>query len=159
MSEMTEAGVGTGTANTSTNLGRAALAGVLAGLVFGLMIQFVLERMTAIGAMYTLGDPSLTVGWVAHFVHSGVFGLLFGVLTWWGAVGERTRSLPGSAAAGAGFGALLWFVNIGFIWPLWLNAVGVGSGLSVPYFAPRPLAGHVVWGLLLGALYWALTEN
>lgn len=157
MSEQTATVAETG-ASTSTDLGRAAIAGVLAGLVFGVMIQFVLGRMTAIGAMYTLGDPSLSVGWAAHLGHSAIFGVLFGVLAWSRAVGDRVATPGGAALAGGTFGALLWAVNIGFIWPVWLNTVGVGGGLPVPYVAPRPLVGHLVWGVLLGVLYWGLQK-
>jgi hypothetical protein len=157
MSEQTVTGFSTDGADTSTRLLRAALAGVAAGVVFGLMIQFVLERMTAIGAMYTLGEPSVSVGWVAHMAHSALFGVVFAVVTWWRPLEERVGSPAGSSLAGAGFGFVLWFVNIGFVWPLWLNAVGVEM-LSFPYLAPRPLVGHLIWGVLLGAGFWVLSE-
>lgn len=127
----------------------------VAGIVFGLIIQFVLQRMTAIGALYTLGEPSLSIGWIAHIAHSGIFAVVY-------AMGTRYGPLPGLADSpltgvltGAGFGLLLWLVNIGFIWPVWLNAVGV-SQLSVPYLLPeaaRPLIGHFVWGSLLGGIF------
>jgi hypothetical protein len=110
--------------------------------------------MEAIGAMYTLGRASLSVGWAAHVGHSLVFATLFGVLT-------RAESLRRYADApatgivlGAGFGFLLWFVNIGFIWPVWLGAVGFAD-LPVPYHARaiQPLLGHLLWGGLVGLLF------
>jgi len=136
----------------------AALAGVLAGLVFGLMIQNVLGRMPAIGAMYTLGDPSLSVGWVAHLGHSAIFGAVFALVATLGPVRELAASRVGAAAAGVGFGAVLWAVNIVFVWPLWLNAVGLPNAPSVPFVGVQPLVGHVVWGGLLGALYPSLRD-
>lgn len=146
-------------ADTTNDLTNAALAGILAGIVFGLLIQFVIQRMPAIGALYTLGEPSLTVGWVAHFAHSAIFGVAFGVVSWWAPVAKRTTSAVGSSLAGAGYGATLWLVNIVFIWPLWLNAVGVEM-LPFPYLASvRPLFGHLLWGGLMGALYWGLQRQ
>jgi two-component system OmpR family sensor kinase len=132
----------------------AAVAGVVAGLVFGVMIQFVLERMVIIGAMYTLGEPSLSVGWMAHLVHSAVFGVVYAGLGGLGVYGGLADDPKTGVATGAAFGFALWFVNIGFLWPVWLNLVGVGT-LAVPYHfeAVRPLVGHLVWGGILGVLF------
>jgi len=131
----------------------AALAGVLAGLAFGLMIQNVLGRMPAIGAMYTLGDPSLSVGWVAHIGHSAIFGAVFALVAQAGAVRRLAASRLGAVGAGLAFAGTLWAVNIVFVWPLWLNAVGVPNAPAFPFLGVRPLVGHLLWGGLLGALY------
>lgn len=132
----------------------AAAAGLVAGLVFGLLIQFVLERMTTIGALYTLGEPSLSVGWIAHVVHSAIFAIVYAVVSRLDALRGYADSPATGIITGAAFGFLLWFVNLGFIWPVWLNSVGVGS-LPVPYHAEaiRPLVGHLIWGGLLGTLF------
>ena len=130
---------------------RTALVGVAAGLVFGVLIQFQLGRMTAIGAMYTLGDPSLTVGWVAHVFHAALFGAFFGVLVDTGALREHAIELAPSVALGAAYATALWLVNIGLVWPVWLNAVSFGTALPVPNVAVMPLVGHLIWGVLLGA--------
>jgi hypothetical protein len=141
---------------TTTRVGLAAAAGILAGLVFGVLIQFRLERMTAIGAMYTLGEPSLTAGWIAHMFHSALFGAFFGLV----ADVERTRSLFESALTAAGAGAVyaagLWAVYIVFVWPLWLNATSFGAQIPFPNLAVMPLVGHLVWGALLGAAFHAV---
>ena len=159
MGTTTESGVRTGS-TTSGTLWQAALAGVLAGIVFGFMIQFVLERMTAIGALYTLGDPSVSVGWAAHMAHSAIFGLVFGVLSWWRPVADRTASPAGSVVIGGVFGVTLWLVNIVFIWPLWLDAVSAPMSPPFPFLASvQPLFGHLVWGLLLGGIYWGLRNR
>lgn len=127
------------------------MVGVLAGLVFGAIIQLGLGRMTAIGAMYTLGDPSLTVGWLAHGFHSALFGAFFGLLADTDRVRGYATSVPASAALGAAFAVALWAVNIVFVWPVWLNAVSFAADFSVPNVAVMPLVGHLVWGVLLGA--------
>jgi hypothetical protein len=131
----------------------AAGAGVAAGVVFGLLIQLGLGQMTTIGALVTFGEESLAVGWAAHLVNSLVFALVYAL----GTRAERVRthaSVPVTGAAtGVAYGFALWFVNIGFVWPVWLNTVGVG-GPPVPNLgAVGPLAGHLLWGGLMGILF------
>ncbi|WP_227134243.1 hypothetical protein [Halorubellus salinus] len=130
---------------------RTALVGVLAGLAFGVLIQFQLGRMTVIGAMYTLGEPSLTVGWIAHVFHAALFGAFFGVVVDTGVLREHATRLAPAIGLGAAFAAALWVVNIGLVWPLWLNAVSFGTDIPLPNLAVMPLVGHLVWGILLGA--------
>lgn len=141
----------------SSAITRAAVLGVVAGVVFGLLVQFRLERMTAIGAMYTLGEPQLSVGWIAHLAHSALFGALYGLLVdrnlFDGVANRRTTGL----LLGGGYGAALWAVNIVVIWPLWLGAVGVSNAPSVPFLAALPLVGHLVYGGLMGLLFGALS--
>jgi len=133
----------------------AALAGVAAGVAFGLLIQFALGRMTTIGALFTLGEESLVVGWAAHLVNSAVFALVYGQVTRLDGVRAHADGPATGVAVGAAFGFALWFVNIGFVWPVWLNAVTPGATtLPVPNLgAVGPLAGHLVWGGLLGVLF------
>ncbi|WP_435348034.1 hypothetical protein [Haloarchaeobius sp. HRN-SO-5] len=128
----------------------SALAGLLAGAAFGILVQFSLQRMTAIGAMYTLGDPSLGVGWVGHLVHSVVFGTLFGVVVDRPPFRDRVSTYHGSLGLAVLYSVLLWSVNVVFLWPLWLNQLGVGTELPLPNLAVVPLVGHVVYGTLLG---------
>ncbi|WP_256296040.1 hypothetical protein [Haloarchaeobius salinus] len=135
---------------TDSLLLRAGAAGLLAGVAFGLLIQFRLQRMTAIGAMYTLGDPSLTVGWVAHILHSVVFGALFGLLVDRPPLRQHVWKYHGGVGLALAYAVALWAVNIVFLWPLWLNGVGFGADLPLPNLARMPLVGHVVYGLLLG---------
>ena len=155
MAGVTETRVSSG---QNSDLVAAGLAGVAAGVVFGVMIQAVLGRMTAIGALYTLGEPNLTIGWVAHLFHSVLFAVVFALVT----AGDRfddllARPLTG-ALLGGSFGFALWFVNIGLVWPLWLNAVELAGAPSFPYWLDslRPLVGHLIWGGLFGGLYAVL---
>lgn len=137
----------------------AALAGVAAGVVFGLLIQFALGRMATVGALFTLGEESLAAGWTAHLVNSAVFATVYALATRLGALRAAASAPWSGVATGAGYGALLWAVNIGFVWPVWLNAVGVAS-LPVPNFgAVGSLAGHLVWGTLMGALFAVLQRR
>lgn len=130
---------------------RATLAGILAGVVFGLLVQFRLERMSAIGALYTLGDPSLTVGWVAHGVHSLLFGAVFGFLVDRPPLRIHAEDPLTGPLLGAGYAAALWAVNIVLLWPAWLGAVSAPGAPDLPYLAVLPLVGHLLYGSLLGA--------
>jgi hypothetical protein len=143
---------GTGRTHTLTAVvGRTAAVGVVAGVVFGVLLQVVIGRMTAIGAMYTLGEPSLTVGWVAHVFHSALFGAFFGLLADSSRLRDAATRLAPATALGAAYAAGLWAVNVVFVWPLWLNATTFGTQIPFPNLAVMPLVGHVVWGLVLGA--------
>lgn len=112
--------------------------------------------MTAIGAMYTLGEPSLTTGWIAHVFHSAIFGAFFGFIAEWRRAANVLENPLGAAGVGALFAVGLWAVNIVFIWPLWLNAVSFQQTIPMPNLAPMPLVGHVIWGLLLGGIFYGI---
>jgi uncharacterized membrane protein YagU involved in acid resistance len=138
---------------------QATLAGLAAGLVFGLVIQFALGRMTTIGALYTFGEESLVVGWTAHVVNSVVFALVYALVTRLDVLRQYADRPTAGVGAGGVYGFALWFVNIGFVWPVWLNSVGV-SQLPVPNFgAVGSLGGHLLWGVLLGALFALLRRR
>lgn len=131
---------------------RAVVAGLAAGVVFGLVIQFALGRMATVGALFTLGEESIAVGWTAHIVNSMVFALVYALATRPAALRSQVEVPLRGAFVGVAFGFVLWFVNIGFVWPLWLNAVGARS-LPVPNLgALGSLGGHLLWGALLGLL-------
>jgi hypothetical protein len=136
-----------------------AVAGIAAGALFGLLIQFGLNRMTAIGAMYTLGEPSLTVGWVAHMGHSALFGAIFGVVVDRNSLREYVGPYHTSVGLAVVYGVALWAVNIVFIWPLWLNNVGFSADLPIPNVAVMPLVGHVVYGVVSGLVLAILVRT
>lgn len=69
------------------------------------------------------------------------------------------RRLPTGVVVGPVYGGLLWLVNIGVVWPTWLNSVQSGPAIPVPYVAPMPLAGHLVYGFGLGVGYALLSRT
>lgn len=142
-----------GESRDSSAIKIGALAGLIGGVVFGLMVQFGLERMGTIGAMYTLGEPSASVGWVAHVVHSVLFGAAFGLVVDRPLFDDVAASIPGSVGLGLAYGTALWAVNIVVLWPLWLNAVSVPDAPALPFLAVLPLVGHLVYGGLTGGLF------
>lgn len=142
-------------------LSRALVAGVIGGIVFGIPLQFVIERMAAIGAMYTFGEPSVTVGWVAHIGHSALFGVIFGLLTelepahsW------MERGIGTAGLVGIVFAVGLYATNIAFFWPTWLHTVGYApaAAWTVPHTPLQPFLGHVLWGVITGTVFHYLVD-
>lgn len=142
-------------------LSRALVAGVVGGFFFGIPLQFVIERMAAIGAMYAFGVPSVTVGWVAHLTHSALFGVVFGMVTevepfhaWM----ERNVGVAG--LVGLGFAVGLYAVNIVVVWPFWLGTVGYppAEAWSIPHTPLAPLVGHLLWGAVTGVVFHLLVD-
>jgi len=142
-------------------LWRAVIAGVVGGIVFGVPLQLLIERMGAIGALYNGGDPSIAIGWVAHLFHSALFGVLLGLATETGPLrSAMERGYAQSALVGIGFGAVLYATNIAFFWPFWLDTVGFApaAGWSIPHTPLRPLFGHVLYGVITGTVFHHLVD-
>jgi len=142
---------------------RNVLIALVAGLGFA-MTEMIVEAIWGrglwsplrfIASVLTPGrnaDPSFAagpvlVGAVGHMIDSVVFGLIF--------LGVAGRFLHGAAAlalAGAGYGVILflgaWFVVLPIVDPAMML-------LNAPAF----LAGHVMFGLLLGLGSWLVQER
>lgn len=142
--------------STSRDFRDAAIASIVAGIAFGVLIQFVMGAMATIGALFTFGQEGLVIGWVTHMSLSLVFALLYAVLTWSNKLDAYASELGTGIALGGAFGLALWLVNVGFIWPVWMNAIGVVT-LPVPFLLEPPalqsFVGHFVWGAVLGAVF------
>ncbi|MFC7080544.1 hypothetical protein [Halorussus caseinilyticus] len=140
------------------------VAGLVAGVSMGLVVQFGAGTMALVGALY--GQPTLLAGWVAHLFHSVVFAL--GVV----AVVSRPllsdyTSLPAELVGlGVGYGAALGVFAGGFLFPVGLRAVGA-TELPVPLLPIPAVVGefvfpvvfgvaHLVYGALLGGVYAAV---
>lgn len=134
-----------------------AVAGLLAGVVFGALMQ-VMTAPTPEGrevpmmmmVAQVVRSESLAVGWLYHLFNSAVIGALFGVV-----FGARARTY----GAGLGFGALwgvVWWVLGGLIlMPILLGMPPFGA-LRMPAMrgvAMASLAGHLLYGLILGAVF------
>lgn len=131
---------------------RAAVLGVVAGSAFGVLIQFGLGMMGTIGALVTLGEPSVSIGWVVHVTNSALFGALFGLLVERGPLRRHVLRPTTAPVVGAAYGLALFSVNIVFLWPAALDSLVGFAAPSVPYFAVGPLVGHLLYGSLLGLL-------
>lgn len=62
-----------------------------------------------------------------------------------------------SPRIGVARAAILWVVASRVVFRLWLNAIGIP--VAVPSLKPVSFVGHVIWGAVLGALWWLLPES
>src|SRR6056297_440375 len=141
--------------------GGGVVAGLVAGVGMGLVIQFGAGTMALVGALY--GFPTVFAGWVAHLFHSVVFALVFVAVVSQPLLSDYTTTATELVGLGLGYGAALGVFTGGFLLPAGLNAVGARE-LPVPLLPIPGLVGeftfpvvlgvaHLVYGVLLGAVY------
>ena len=134
------------------------LAGLVAGVPFGLAMQLMSAPAPEGGSMPMMGmvamvvrSQSILVGWLYHLFNSAVIGGIFGWLLG-GRVGSYAQSL-------------LWGGVYGFAWWILGGLVLMPVLLGMPIFAPLAgamlpvalgsLVGHIMYGLILGlAFVW-----
>ncbi|CCG02289.1 hypothetical protein [Blastococcus saxobsidens] len=121
--------------------------GLAGGLVFGLMMQ-AWGMIPMVAAL--VGSSSPAVGWVVHLLISAVSGLAFAVL-----LGPVLKGVVLATLLGLGYGAVLWVVG-----PLLLMPARMGMPVFVVNdMAVNSLIGHLVFGLLLGAIVGAMLRH
>ncbi len=152
----------TATANRTATEQGAWKGGVAAGIagaaVMGVLISIMARPVLAVAipALYGLAPPPNGIaGWVVHISHGAVLGVAFAGLA--GAAGVGS-SVGKSAAAGAAYGVVVWVLLAALLMPVWLGAVGFANGPPFPNFAIPSLLWHVVYGVVLGAVFPAVRD-
>lgn len=127
------------------------VAGVAGGALMGVMLSVMMTPViqVAIPSMYGLGGGAS--GWVVHMSHSAILGVVFAGLA--GALPGYTDTTVKSAVAGLAYGAVLWVVLAVLVMPVWLSAVGSPANPPFPNVNLMSLVGHLVYGVVLGAVY------
>ena len=125
------------------------VAGLASGLVFGVLLQSI-GMMPTIASLY--GGESVLVGWVAHMFHSVVFALGFVAALQRGPFAKYDGSLVPTLLLAIGYGLLLWVFGAAIVMPAWLSVVTTASP-AIPVINTQSLVGHVVYGIVLGAVY------
>jgi hypothetical protein len=131
---------------TSTRIVHGIYAGVAGGLVFGIMMGMMgmLPMMAKMA-----GRSSAAVGFGVHLVISAIVGAIFAVL-----VGGRLRTVGSLVAAGLIYGLVWWLLGPLTLMPLFMGmGVGVNWTGAAMTAAMASLAGHLVYGAILGAVY------
>jgi uncharacterized membrane protein YagU involved in acid resistance len=124
-----------------------AMGGLVAGMVFGMMMNM----LNMIGSIAMLvGSKSNAVGWAVHLLISMAIGAAFSFLL------ERRLT---SYSAGIGYG-----MAYGFLWWVLGGQILMPAKLHMPIFqfntmAWQSLMGHVVFGVVLGALTVAIPSR
>ena len=134
-----------------------AIAGLAAGVVFGLMMQMMSaptpdggEAPMMMMVAMVVRSTSLVVGWIYHLFNSAVIGALFGWL-----LGDRAHGYGGGLAWGAAWGVLWWVLGALILMPILLGMPPF-SALMMPEMRPvamGSLIGHLLYGLILGAAF------
>lgn len=135
------------THNLPRNLGLGAAAGLIGGIVFGLLMTM----MGMIGMIGALAGQmgNVPVSWAIHLVISAIIGAGFGLLAPY--AGSTLARVLG---AGAVYGLAWWVLGPLLIMPTML---GMGPQLTPAGIssAMPSLMGHLVYGLVTAyAWYW-----
>lgn len=141
----------------TSRIGTSIVAGLIAGVVFGIMMQMMVVPTPDGGQMSMIamigqivGSPTVTAGWLYHLFNSTVVGSVFGVFL-------------GSRVYGLGSG-LAWGSVYGFGWWILGGLILMPALLGMPMFAPLTmpamrtmaigsLVGHLIYGLVLGGVF------
>jgi hypothetical protein len=131
-----------------------AVAGFVATVATSLVILAVDRAMfsDAIAGMYGVED-ALMVGLIAHLLHGTLFGVVFAFVLSDPGLARLTDWLWKTSLAGVAYGLVLALVATGFLMPVWIDFVGVTEITSMPYVTTSLVGWHVLYGLVLGALF------
>jgi len=135
-----------------------ALAGFLATVAMSLAILATdLEVLrVAVAGLYG-SEGSLLVGWVAHLIHGALFGMLFAAVLADATLEDLLSKTSATAAVGGAYGLVLALVGAAIIMPIWLAVVGFAEPPSLPHVTGPLLAWHLVYGVVLGAVFAQLS--
>lgn len=136
-----------------------AISGLVAGIVMGIMLQTMMTPVIAKAIPALYGMSGIAVGWAAHLFHSVVLGLVFAAIVSSTSLSKYSGSTGASAGLGVVYGIAIWAVAAAFVMPAWLGAVGFPGAPPLPNFNPMSLVAHVVYGLVLGAMYVPLRNR
>lgn len=124
--------------------------GLVAGIVFGLMLTMQMRGVIAMAIPAMYGLSGIAAGWAAHLFHSAALGAVFGVVA---DTAFDGASLGKYLGLGLAYGVVLWIVLAVLVMPVWLGVVGFPNAPSVPNVNVMSLIGHLVYGLVLGGTY------
>lgn len=147
----------------------ATLAGLVAGVPTGIVLQLGTDVMTLLGVF---AGGSAVVGWIVHLVLSAAFGATFGWMVEWPVFRTLTDTTGGSVFLGVIHG-VVWFayVMIGVVVPGIVRLLGYdpvevvlslvpGTGGFSLLTAGAFSAAYLLWGALLGFGYaWLEAES
>jgi hypothetical protein len=147
----------------SSKIGAGSIAGVLAGIAFGIMMQMMTAPtpqgehvpMMMMVAM-VVRSKSIVVGWLYHLFNSAVIGAIFGWL-----IGNRVTGYGNGAAWGAAYGIVWWVIGALILMPILLGMPAFAPLVMPPMrsVAMGSLVGHLMFGVILGLAYHKLTAG
>lgn len=134
-----------------------AVAGAAAAAAMGVGIGVVdLDTLrVAIAGLYG-AEGNLAVGAFVHLVHGAVFGVVFAAVLADPSLHRVAVARWKATVAGVVYGLALSVVGTGIVMPIWLDVVGFPTPPAIPNVTGPIVAWHVVYGLVLGALFPSL---
>jgi hypothetical protein len=146
----------------SRRIGASVVGGLVAGVVFGMMMQLMTAPTPDGGQMpiiamigQIIGSPTIGAGWAYHLFNSAVIGAIFGWL-----LGQRINSYSMGLGWGAAYGFAWWILGGLILMPVVLGLPAFAPLMMPPMrmLAMGSLIGHLIDGLILGGVVaWAIT--
>lgn len=137
-------------ATSGISVGRLA-AGVAGGLVGGVMFGILMQMMDMIPMVAMLVDSkSIAVGWLVHLTISAFIGASFALL-----LGRLASGWASAAGLGMAYGVVWWVLGALLLMPARLGM----DVFVLNKIAWQSLMGHLIYGLLLGLVFAALTRR
>jgi hypothetical protein len=141
----------------SGRIGASIVGGLIAGVVFGTMMQMMMAPAPDGGQMPVIamvgqivGSPTVMVGWLYHLFNSAIIGALFGWL-----IGDRVHGYSSAFGWGAAYGVTWWVIG-GLVFMPMLLDMPAFAPLTMPEMrtmAMGSLIGHLVYGVILGGIF------
>ncbi len=130
----------------TSNLRRGIYGGLAGGLLFGAMLGM-MGMLPMIGQM--IGLPNAFAGFALHMVNSAIIGAAFAFV-----FGKIVTEIRSGLLSGVVYGVAWWLLGPLTLMPLFMGmGMGVNWNLSAAAAMLPSLAGHVLYGLVLGAVY------
>lgn len=131
------------------------VSGLVAGGVFGGIMSHT-PMMESVAGLFTL--EAAAAGWLFHFLISITFGIIFAVIVSIGPLSMYAKRVSTGAGLGIIYGIIVWVVGAAIVMPLWMGAVAPVDP-PVPNLNWLSFAGHIAYGVVLGAFYPVLLAN
>lgn len=128
--------------------------GIIGGLAGGVVFGMMMGLMGMLGMVAGLiGSSSAIVGFGVHMVISAIIGAIYGL-----ALGGSTTSWGSALGLGALYGIVWWILGPLLLMPMFM---GMGPQLTPAAMsgALPSLVGHILFGLITGAVYFWLARR
>lgn len=133
---------------SKSKFGKAILAGLTGGIVFGMMMQM-MGTMSMIAKM--AGSNSDAVGWLLHLMISAVFGLTYLFLA------PKFSNSGGRAALGGMiYGVIIWVAGPLIMMPIMMGMPGMIFQIGSMQW--MSLMGHIIYGVIVALVYYRLAR-
>jgi hypothetical protein len=140
-----------------SKIGVSIIGGLLAGVVFGILMSMMMAPTPEGGQMPVMamigqivGSPTVAAGWAYHLFNSAVIGAIFGWL-----FGARATSYSAGFLWGAAYGFFWWILGGLILMPMLLGMAPFAPLMMPPMLmvAMGSLVGHLIYGVILGGVF------